>query len=614
MGDYATCVIRKVLAMSEIVITIVGNGYCQSGGEGPFIVTPSLSIFKARAFWMVETSGVFYFTEASGNYVRVLIPPAPTSQPSSSPTVQPSSMPTSYPSVALQPRILSTVAGNGTAGDSGNGRLALHAMVTKPYGIIADSLGNLYFAEYLSSRVRKISSDGIISAFIGTGISNQTGGSGPALSTTLDNPKYFAFNLEQTLLYFCGNYFIWCMNLTSNNVSVIAGAKPAMSMTSGDGGLAINARLTTPMQLFHSSNGLLYIAEQGGHRIRRIDMTSMIISTFAGNGTGGYSGEHLPANETMLYSPRGVWGNTKGEIYIADSSNHRIRLVDTSGLLYTIAGSFYSLQSSDGTPALGAAIGTPFLLQGDSLGNLYFSDFWSCRIRIIAAGSGILSTVIGSNGLCVNQGIGPYSANSAQHIGRSFGFWFTTFNDLYFTEYMNNFVRLISYPAPTSQPSSTPSGQPTEQPTAYPSEYQYPYTVYSISGNGTAGNYGEGGLAVKALVNSPFGIAKDTLGNVYFSEYNQYRIRRISADGIIDRFIGTGIYNASGVEGNALMTSIDSPKHLCFDTSGEMMYFSTSYYIWQFNFSSGNISIFAGKRPPAFAISSDGGPSELCKE
>lgn len=232
---------------------------------------------------------------------------------------------------------LTTITGTGSASSSGDGRSALSASVHNPIGIWSDGHGNVYFGEFSGYKVRKIDSFGIISTLVGTGSSGNSGAGGVA--TTVSLPSVFGVygDTNGDYLYFTDNYsFVWKYSFSSGLVSTFAGS--GSSGFTGDGGPATSAKLSNPRGLFLSSLGVLYISDCANHRIRYVDSVNGVINTFSGNGTAGFTGDNKPPPLTSLFNPSSVWGNTLGIIFIADFGNRRIRKVDTLGIMVTIAG------------------------------------------------------------------------------------------------------------------------------------------------------------------------------------------------------------------------------------------------------------------------------------
>ena len=278
--------------------------------------------------------------------------------------------------------IISTIAGTGTKGYSGDNGAATLAQLNLPYGVVLDSSRNVYIADTSNSRIRKIDmSTGIISTIAGTGIYGYSGDGGPATSAKLGGPYGVALNSSGNVyIGDTGNNRIRMIDASTGIITTIAGT--GSSGYSGDGGAATSAELSTPSGVALNSSGNVYIASLFGCRFRMIDASTGIISTIAGTGTAGFSGDGGPATNASFKYPSGVVLDSNSNVYIADADNHRVRKIDAStGIISTIAGTGTSGYSGDGGAATSAKLKNPSGVALDSSGNVYIADKSNYRIR-----------------------------------------------------------------------------------------------------------------------------------------------------------------------------------------------------------------------------------------
>jgi sugar lactone lactonase YvrE len=332
------------------------------------------------------------------------------------------------PRAALTPGIITTVAGNGTAGFSGDGGPATEAMLRNPYYLAFDHEGNLYISDTGNSRVRKVDHNGIITTVAGNGEGGGFNGiGGPATSASFGSPYGLALDaagniyIAAQLLGFSGNCFPSVLKVDLNGIITEFANFAALSCDllglgvdaagnlyipdpdynrvskysdtqgtsfvagngtigfSGDGGPATQAQLDTPADVSVDTAGNFYIADMNNNRIRKVD-TNGIITTIAGNGSRGLSGDGGPATQAELAVPSGVAVDAAGNVYIADSGNARIRRIDKTGTIRTIAGTGNPQYSGDGGGATQAGI-DPVSIAIDSSGALYLPDYVNNRVR-----------------------------------------------------------------------------------------------------------------------------------------------------------------------------------------------------------------------------------------
>jgi len=287
---------------------------------------------------------------------------------------------------------ISTVAGNGTAGYSGDGGQAIAAMISNPQGLALDGAGNLYFADSNSDVIRRVDKvSGIITTVAGTPRSNGYTGDGyPATSAKLSKPEGIALDGAGDLyIADTGNHAIREVNATTGLISTVTGT--GLPGYSGDHGQAIDAKLNGPSDVNVGPDGSLYIADTANQRVRMVTAVTGVITTIAGTGTQGYSGDGGLATATPLNAPSAVLLDPAGNIYIADAGNNRILEINVAtNDIQTLSGGNSEEFGGDGGPANLATMYGPSSLFFDQRGNLFFSDMFHNRVREIHASIAIL--------------------------------------------------------------------------------------------------------------------------------------------------------------------------------------------------------------------------------
>lgn len=309
---------------------------------------------------------------------------------------------------------VNTFAGNGTFSFAGDGGPARNASFFNPSGVAADSFGNVYIADSTNNRVRKVNSAGTITTFAGTGSPAFSGDGGPAASAALFSPSAVAVDASGNVYIADGGNFRIRKVTTGGIISTVAGGAPVPGY-SGDGGPAIGAGFTLPGGVTVDSAGNLYIADAGNNRIRKVNSAG-VITTVAGNGVKGFSGDGGPATGASLNlfnAHCGLAVDSAGNLYIPDVANHRVRKVDASGIITTVAGDGIAGFSGDGSPATSAGLNNPSDIAFDSAGNFYIADTSNNRVRKVTTGNGGASPSIFANGVVNGASYQPgIAANS----------------------------------------------------------------------------------------------------------------------------------------------------------------------------------------------------------
>lgn len=289
--------------------------------------------------------------------------------------------------------IITTIGGNGTSGYSGDGGPATLASLNPPVEVTVDDIGNVYFADFANQRIRKINSLGIISTIAGNGVRGFSGDGGPATDAQLNYPTAVAIDgVGNLYIADATNLRIRKVN-TAGVISTIAGN--GMDGNTGDGGLAIAAEIGPIVHIALDSGRNIYLVDAENNRIRKIS-TSGIIAMFAGNGIGGYGGDGGSATNARLDSPNCIVFDAHGNAYIADSYNYRVRMISTAGVISTFAGNGIAGYSGDGGLATDAQLNVTAGVAVDGIGNLYIADPYNNRIRKVGSISTDINLLPGS--------------------------------------------------------------------------------------------------------------------------------------------------------------------------------------------------------------------------
>jgi trimeric autotransporter adhesin len=280
--------------------------------------------------------------------------------------------------------IITTVAGDGTTVYKGDGGLATSAGLYYPNGVAVDASGNIYIADTSNQRVRLVTkSTGIITTVAGDGTIGYKGDGGLATSAGLYTPNDVAVDASGNI-YIADtvNSRIRLVTKSTGIITTVAGDES--KLYNGDGGLATSASLSTPYRIAVDASGNIYIADSGNHRVRLVTKSTGIITTVAGDGTIGYKGDGGLATSASLYYPYGVAADASGSIYIADTGNHRIRMVTKStGIITTVAGDGTLGYEGDGGLATSAGLYAPYGVAVDASGIIYIADTFHHGIRLV---------------------------------------------------------------------------------------------------------------------------------------------------------------------------------------------------------------------------------------
>jgi len=323
------------------------------------------------------------------------------------------------PTLVFVPGMISTVAGDGQWIYHGDGGLAVQSPLFLPMGGATDAAGDLYISDSNNQRIRLVSAaTGIISTVAGIGIAGFGGDGGPATSATLNTPTDVKLDgAGNFYIVDSGNHAVRMVNAVTGLISTIAGID-GKSGYSGDGGPATLANLAYPSAVAFDGDHSLYISDTGNNRVRKVDLSTGIITTVAGTGAAGFSGDSGPATAAQLNYPWGIALGNDGSLYIADLSNNRVRRVSITGTISTVVGTGTRGYGGDYGLATQAQLNVPASVLMDVAGNLYVADSGNQLVRKVGAASGIIETIAGTyasgmieDGVAANMSTldGPYA-------------------------------------------------------------------------------------------------------------------------------------------------------------------------------------------------------------
>jgi hypothetical protein len=279
-------------------------------------------------------------------------------------------------------------------GYTGTDGPATSAMISAEM-IWVDSVGNIYVPEPANFRIRRISNGGIITTFGGTGTHSGAGTGGVISSVSFSSPWSIVGTPSGTEFYFTDQKYIWKYSFTTNMIFVFAGT--SVDGFSGDNGPGGAAQLDTPLGMWLTSSGALYIAISSSCRVRMISLSGIITTVAGATSIPTFSGDGGVATSAGLSNLRSTYVNSLGAIFITDTYNHRIRIIaDTNNnIITTFAGNGDVTFNGDYIQATAAAIRTPLDVKGDSAGNIFIADA-NCRVRFVSYATNIISTIIGT--------------------------------------------------------------------------------------------------------------------------------------------------------------------------------------------------------------------------
>ena len=589
--------------------TYVGNGSSGFSGDGGKAIEGALNVPAGLAF---DKSGNLYIADRNNHRIRKVNTRG----------------------------IISTIAGTGTAGFSGDGAPAIKAQLNHPSGIAFDKKGNLFFSDRSNERIRVVDSKGNISTYAGNGKEGFKGDSGPALQASLDKPFGIAFDRKGNL-YIADRGNNRVRRVSSQGIiTTVAGDGGFFFM--GDNGPAYRASVAGPTGVVVDDQGVLYIADRNNNRIRAVDAQGMI-TTVSGTGKQDYNGDSEVARETNLYLPFGVALNPEGKLLVIDRSHYRIRSINLKrGSVETIAGNGNKMFAGDGGPATGATLSFPHGIAVDNNDNVIVSDKGNYRIRKISP-NGIIHTIAGK-GIRGNIGDGLpamkaslYGATTLKlnNKGEIFiispsGF-VSLIRKIDGKGIMRKFLdtvtpRYLESIAKSKYKGKVQTGELATITTFSDFAFDQKGNMFisdrlnhqirkvdskgnitTIAGTGESGYYGDGGPASEAAFRDPSALATDKEGNLYIADGANNLIRKIDTKGIISTIAGNGKHDNSGDGGPALEASIRNMDYLKVSPKGELHIVGMNSNVIRKVTRDGKIVKVAGRGYQGY--SGDGGPA-----
>ena len=515
--------------------------------------------------------------------------------------------------------IISTVAGNGIAGFSGDGGPATQASLGNPEGIDVDQNGNLYIADYDNHRIRKVGTDGIISTIAGDGAKRFFGDGGAATNASLYYPKSVAADPN-------GNVYVAdAINLrirkidSSGIISTFAGS--GIWGNSGNGGPATNAAMK-PCRIGMDSAGNLLVGEAGNFEVRRISKlgiidvvpfpgfpsppegvhadgsgnvfvavpgadlvwkcdTNGVTSKVASNGYTTNYDDGLPANLSELNGVNGLVFDKQDRLIFSETNTHRVRMIGTDGIVTTIAGTGIAGYSGDGGAATNAQLNAPIGMALDGDSNLYIADSGNHVIRMISK-SGVISTIVG-NGKTGPPGNGGLATNAS--LVRPVGVAIDGDGNIIIGDAGDRHVRIVSPYGIITDPTIPPyisgynwgliSGIIVDS-RGYVfvasnfnevNELRPDGLVIKVAGNGGYGFSGDEGLAKSATLLNPTSVCFDLFGNILVADSGNGRIRMVSKDAFIHTILGP---TGGGVKPGPTNTYLSSMVAIAINSEGKL--------------------------------------------
>ena len=575
IADYSNHVIRRVDAVTGIITTVAGiphsRGYSGDGGQAT-----AAQMALPSDVWV--RGNFLYIAEMGNNVIRM---------------------------VDLTTGIITTVAGNGTMGYSGDGGPATSAQLNRPRSVFVDVAGNIYIGDTFNFVIRKVdAATGIIDTIAGTGVAGHADDGDLAIETSLEWIHDLAMSSDGTLYFSEQNGYNLVRKIIEGRIWTVTGRAGANSI--GDCGFAEDSYLSKPYAIAFDSYDNLYIADENNHKIRKIDNLTGYITTIAGTGVPGYNGDGILGYDAQLNRPTGLAVGLDNILHIVDRNNHRVRWMNLEeparrtgfpgvapGVIDTIAGTGIYGFTGDGSDATNVRLSYPGGLMVDNDGSVIFADRSNHRVRRINTDFSITTLVgYGSHRGYEGDGGSAFDAklNFPNDVDKD------TTGNLYISDQYNHVIRkvdtngIITTFAGTGVAGFSGDGGPASMAQfnlpdglAYHDNKLYVADRYNnrlrvidlstniittVAGNGSDG-FGQDGVdALTTPLAMPWGIDVASSGTVYIAASGARQVRRLNLDGTIETVAGNGDYSNTGDNGYAVDASMRMPTDVAVAPDG----------------------------------------------
>ncbi len=554
IADADNCVIRKVSGGN--ISTVAGNGTlqqpCGYAGDGGPATSAQLDIPEGV---FVDAAGNVFIADSYNNFIRV---------------VNTGTAPVTIAGITIAAGYIQTVAGSnydsqgGTAcGFANDGQIATTAQLCAPSGVFVDGAENIFIADTNNFAIREIAAStvDILTTVAGTlGVEGYSPDGTVATSASLNYPGNLLVDGSGNIFIADTDNFV-IREVTAGNIQTVIGNN--FLAYSGDGGAALNGQLNYPGAVAVDGSGDIFIADSDSSVIREA-LPSGDIQTVAGNGTicalsTANCGDAGPATSAQLNNPYGLFLDASGNIFIADTENNRIRVVNTGaapativtiviapGDIATVAGTGTQGYAGDGAAALSAELSSPFGVFVDSAGNIFIADTDNHRVREVAAATGIITTVAGTGTQCSpsSAACGDGGAAISAQLADPNGIFVDATENIYIADTGDNRVRQVT----------ASNGN-----------------ISTVAGTGDPGYAGDGAAASGAQLAGPSSVFVDVSGNIFIVDRENFVVREVLAGtGLIATVAGNNAQGFSGDGGQSTSAQLNLPFGLFGDATGNL--------------------------------------------